>query len=115
MKKIFLTLILFVGIFSLTACGKEKINKDILGTWINDTTIEGYKFTYRFNEDGTGTYDVAGNIMNFKYTIDGANISFKYTDEEMETWDTTFSITDDVLNIKDSLGEDTLYKKEILQ
>lgn len=107
LKRVLLATLLLVVTVTLTGCK----DKGIVGTWEYKTG--GY--TYTFNEDGTGTYDVAGNIMNFKYTIDGANISFKYTDEEMETWDTTFSITDDVLNIKDSLGEDTLYKKEILQ
>ena len=47
----------------------------------------------------------------FKYTIDGNKISFKFTDEDMETLDTTFSIDGDTLNVKDSNNEDTLYKK----
>ena len=41
----------------------------------------------------------------------GNKISFKYTDEDMETLDTTFSIDGDTLNVKDSNNEDTLYKK----
>ena len=38
-------------------------------------------------------------------------ISFEYTDEDMATLDTTFSIDGDTLNVKDANNEDTLYKK----
>ena len=49
--------------------------------------------------------------MKFKYTIDGNKISFEYTDEDMATFDTTFSIDGDTLNVKDSNNDDTLYEK----
>ncbi len=112
MKKKFLVGLLVAAMcFTLVACGKESANKEIVGKWKNDTTIEGYEFIYTFNEDGTGEYDAAGTIMKFTYTIDGDKISFKYTDEDMATMDTTFSIDGDVLNVRDSNNEDTLYEK----
>ena len=49
--------------------------------------------------------------MNFKYKVDGNKISFEYTDEDMATLDTTYSVKGDTLNVKDSNNEDTLYKK----
>ena len=109
-KIVALVIVLMIEVFTLTACGKNQ-GKDLIGTWKNDTTIKGYEFIYTFKEDGTGNYNVAGTIMNFTYNVDGNKISFKYTDEDMETWDTTYSVDGDTLNIKDSNNEDTLYKK----
>ena len=108
-RKLILGLFAVVICFALVGCSKANSNKEIVGQWKNDET--GYDFIYKFNEDGTGEYDAAGTIMKFKYTIDGNKISFKYTDEDMETLDTTFSIDGDTLNVKDSNNEDTLYKK----
>ena len=110
-KKLLLGLLTVVMCFVLVGCGKSNTSKEIVGKWKNDTTVEGYEFIYTFNEDGTGEYDAAGTIMKFKYKIDGNKISFKYTDEDMETLDTTFSINGDTLNVKDSNNEDTLYEK----
>ena len=110
MKEKLLAVFLVVAMcFALVGCGKVNSSKEIVGQWKNDET--GYDFIYTFNEDGTGEYDAAGTIMKFKYTIDGNKISFKYTDEDMETLDTIFSIDGDTLNVKDSNNEDTLYKK----
>ena len=108
-KKLLAGLLVFVMCFALVGCGKANSNKEIVGQWKNDEY--GYDFTYTFNEDGTGEYDAAGTIMKFKYTIDGNKITFKYTDEDIDNLDTTFSIDGDTLNVKDSNGEDTLYKK----
>lgn len=110
-RKLLLTLFTVVMCFTLVGCGKVNLSKEIVGKWKNDTTIEGYEFIYTFNADGTGEYDAAGTIMKFKYTINGNKISFKYTDEDMASLDTTFSIDGDTLNVKDSNNEDTLYKK----
>ena len=109
MKKV-LILLAVVLCFTLVGCEKANNNKEIVGQWKNNE-IEGVEFVYTFNEDGTGKYEYGENVDNFKYTIDGNKISFKYTDEEMETFDTTFSIDGDTLNIKDSNNEDTLYEK----
>ena len=107
-KRLFLTCILLLSVFIITACGNK--NK-LVGTWKNDTTFKGYEFVYTFNSDGTGKYDAAGTVMNFTYKTDGNKISFKYTDNDMATWDTTYSVDGKTLNIKDSNNEDTLYKK----
>lgn len=108
-KNLLLVLVLVITLFSITACGKKK--NELVGSWKYDTTIKGYDFIYTFNEDGTGKYDAAGTILKFTYKVDGNKISFKYTGENMETWDTTFSVKGDTLNVKDSNNEDTLYKK----
>ena len=109
-RKILSIALLLVLIISVTGCGKNQKN-ELVGTWKNDTYFEGYEFIYTFNEDGTGKYDAAGTVMNFTYKVNGNKISFEYTDEDMETLDTTFSIDGDTLTVKDSENEDVLYEK----
>ena len=110
-KKVLIGLLTVVMCLTLVGCGKANTSNKIVGKWKDDTTLKGYEFIYTFNDDGTGEYDAAGTIMKFKYTIDGDKISFEYIGEDMATLDTTFSIDGDVLNVKDSNNEDTLYKK----
>ena len=70
----------------------------------------GSDYIYTFNADGTGQYDAAGTIMPFTYTIDGDSLAILY-EGSTDPFESTFSIDSDTLNIKDSLGSDTLYKK----
>ena len=72
---------------------------------------KGEKKNYTFNSDGTGKYDAAGTIMKFTYTLKGDKISIQYEGENMESFDTKYSIDGNTLNVVDSLGHDTLYKK----
>ena len=106
LKIVLISLVLFVGLFGLTACGSKE--NTIVGQWKNDAY--GSNFVYTFNADGTGKYDAAGTLMEFTYTIDGDKISILYTGNTA-SFDTTFSIEKDTLNVKDSLGNDTLYKR----
>ena len=98
---------LLIAFVSLTGCGKSK--KDpIVGQWKNDTTIPGYEFIYTFNEDGTCSYEAAGVLMKCTYKINGDKISILY-DGDTESFDTTYSIDGNKLNVVDSFGEDTIY------
>lgn len=123
MKKIIVTLLaitLLTGaLFALTACGNEgtKGNEtssvsdsnqtpSIVGEW----KYQGMEFIYTFNEDGTGEYNAAGTLMPFTYKIDGDKISILY-DGNTDPFETTFSIDGDTLNVVDSVGNDTLYKR----
>ncbi len=49
--------------------------------------------------------------MEFTYKIDGDKISILYTGNT-DPFETTYSIDGDTLNVRDSLGKDTLYKRE---
>ncbi len=126
MKKMLVTVlsaaIVIGSVFSLTACGgKEtaatetpaasdaKQETAIVGEWKNDS-LGSYEYIYTFSEDGTGQYDAAGTIMPFTYEIDGDKISILY-EGNTDPFETTFSIDGDTLNVLDSLGKDTLYKK----
>ena len=139
MKKTLVTILVIVlliaGLFTLTACDKTKEDnsneitldsesnndyneeilevgsnspEEIIGQWKNHSY--GYDFIYTFEDDGKGNYNAAGKDMPFTYTIDGNKISILY-DGDTESFDTTFSIDGDTLNVVDSMGEDTLYEK----
>lgn len=111
LKKMFIVLILVVGVFVFTGCGKDKKadkKVSIVGTWVY---VDSDQFVYTFNKDGSGKYEVAGTIMEFTYKISGNKLSMTYKGDT-EDFETEYSIKDDTLNIKDSLGEDTLYKRK---
>lgn len=119
MKKILsivLVLALIVGaLVTFTACGKKEEKKDsnsIVGSWKYDGSEYGnYEFIYTFNEDGTGKYEAAGRTMEFTYeTKDGNKLSILYKGNTA-SFDTEYEIKDNTLNVKDSLGNDTIYKK----
>lgn len=77
--------------------------KAIVGTW----EYQGGGFTYTFNEDGTGVYDVSGTLMNLTYTITDTKISIAF--DGSSSMELDYQLSGDKLNIKDSLGEDTIY------
>ena len=103
-KSLLLVLVLFVGIIGLTGCDKKEEKNPIIGKW---QSKEFSSYVYTFNEDGTGDY----SGTNFTYTTDGDKISIKY-ENSTAAFESTFEINDDVLNIKDSFGKDTLYTKK---
>lgn len=114
MKKTFKSLLIITMLLSaillFAGCGNKKDNKTsnpIVGAWKSN---EG-EFTYHFNDDGSGYYDVYGTKMDFTYTTNNGKISilFKGNTAALET---DYSIDGDTLNVKDSFGKDTLYQKQ---
>ena len=113
MKKVIaILLVLVLGCIALVACGQSEKSEDatpadpakaIVGTWDYETG----GFTYVFNEDGTGDY--CG--MPFTYTVDGNKLSILY-DGNTAPFETEFEVNGNKLNVKDSLGEDTIYIKK---
>ena len=68
---------------------------------------------YTFNADGSGTYDMFGEVMKFTYEADGAVLKITYTDEGVDVpTELAYTIDGDTLNVKDSLGNDTIYKRK---
>lgn len=115
MKKIVTSLAIIVLLISsvllLTGCGKENKEQDekkttIVGSW----KYEGADYTYTFNEDGTGNYNAYGTEMKFTYTTNDNKISILY-DGNTSPFETEYSIDGDTLNVLDSFGKDTLYKR----
>ena len=90
----------------------ETRSNPIVGRWkYTDSELGdlGIDFVYTFNADGTGNYDMSGTKLEFTYTTSGSTLTINYT--ESGTFETEYEIKDNVLNVKDSGGSDTLYKK----
>lgn len=102
----------------LAACGgggnnggdsRDGGSPSIVGSWASEEFSGA--FVYTFNQDGTGNYDAAGAAMPFKYTITDNKLSIQY--EGYDTpFDTTYTVTDKQLTIKDSLDEDVVYNRK---
>lgn len=93
--------ILMLSLVILTGCGAAA--KTIVGDW---EYSKGSSFVYHFNEDGTGTYM---GTMKLTYTENNGAITITYTDTGSTlqgTWE------GDTLNVKDSFGSDTIYKRK---
>ena len=106
-KALILALAVVSMMFALTGCGKSKEEKSsgnsIVGTW----TYQSGGYTYVFNEDGTGSY--VGK--DFTYKTEGNKISITYNGSTA-AFESEYSINGDTLNIKDSFGNDTIYKRK---
>jgi hypothetical protein len=120
-KVLALVMVICVAVFALTGCGEEKneggstpanntnvSSNSIVGYWKNDSY--GADFIYTFNDDGTGNYYVAGADMPFTYKTNGDQLSILF-DGDDASFDTTYEVKGNVLNVADSLGEDTLYDR----
>ena len=79
----------------------------LVGTW--EYEIVG--FTYTFNSDGSGVYDVAGTQMKFTYTAENSVLSITYEDSTAPI-QLEYVLSGDTLNIKDSAGSDTIYHRK---
>lgn len=110
LKSILLILVLLIAVFALTACGNKEESNSKKATIVGSWKYDGADYTYTFNEDGTGDYSAAGTKMEFTYTTEDNKISILYTGNTAP-FETEYSIDGDTLNIIDSFGRDTLYKK----
>lgn len=84
----------------------------IVGTWRFDDpefVNAGVELSYTFNADGTGNYNGAGQISNFTYATSGNNLHVDFG--ESGPMNTEYSISGDILYIKDITGNNTPYKK----
>ena len=93
--------VIAMSLIILTGC-ESKNKKSIVGDW----EYKNGGYTYHFNEDGTGTYM---GTMKFTYTENNGNVTITYDGMDNSltgTWE------GDVLNVKDSLGSDTIYNRK---
>ena len=79
----------------------------LVGSW--EYEIGG--FTYTFNDDGSGVYDVAGTKMKFTYTAENSVLSITYEGSTAPT-QLEYVLSGDTLNVKDSGGNDTIYHRK---
>jgi len=111
-KVLAIVAVLIAAIFALTGCGNSKKETEaakdpIVGAW----KYEYGDYTYHFNEDGTGDYSYYNTKMEFDYKTEGNKLSITYKGSTAP-FETEYSIEGDTLNIKDSFGKDTIYKKQ---
>lgn len=115
-KSMLLILVLVSTILVFTGCGntnettENKDSKEIKNTIVGSWKYDGADYTYTFNEDGTGDYNAAGTIMEFTYETEDKKISILFNGNTAP-FESEFSIDGDTLNIIDSFGKDTLYKR----
>lgn len=104
---------LLSAILVLAGCTEKKDSKTasnanpIVGSW----KYESGDYTYTFKEDGTGDYSFSSTKMEFTYKTEGNKLSITYKGNT-SPFETEYSIDGDTLNVKDSFGRDTLYKKQ---
>ena len=90
-----------------TAAAADTAADPIVGSW----EYESGGYTYNFNADGTGTYDVGSTVMNFTYELKGSVLSLLY-EGNTDPLELEYEISGDTLNVKDSFGSDTIYKRK---
>ena len=89
---------------------KASVDTGIVGSW-DYAELSG--MVYTFNADGSGSYDMFGEVMKFTYEADGSTLKITYTDEGVDApMELEYKIDGDVLNVKDSFGNDTIYKRK---
>lgn len=81
--------------------------QQIVGKW----TYDSGNYTYDFKEDGSGIYDASGTVMKFKYELKDNRISILY-EGKSNALILEYELDGDTLNIKDSFGNDTIYKRK---
>ncbi len=86
---------------------KKSNDSSLVGSWEYETG----GFTYVFNKDGTGKYDLGSSVMEFTWTTNGNKLSIFYEDTDVP-FETTYKIDGKTLTIKDSLDEDVKYIKK---
>ena len=89
---------------------KTSADNGLVGSW-DYAELSG--MVYTFNADGTGSYNMFGEVMNFTYEADGSTLKLTFTDEDVDVpTELAYTIDGDTLNVKDSLGNDTIYKRK---
>lgn len=107
LKVLAIVAILFSALFALTGCEKSKSSNPIVGTW----KYEQGDYTYTFKEDGTGDYSFSTTKMEFTYKAEDGKLSITYNGSTAP-FESDYEVNGDTLNVKDSFGKDTIYKKQ---
>ena len=105
-----LTLCVLFAASCFAACGSANGAKSaLIGSW---DSVEAPGTVYTFNEDGTGTLDASGAVMNFTYTDKDGKLDLTYEGTSAPVTN-TYTIKDNVLSITDDAMQTTLtYNKK---
>ena len=100
MKKILL--IIAVCLLTITGCQKKT---GLIGSWVHDN------YVYTFNKDNTGSYTAYSNVLEFTYEDKGDKVTIRYKGNTSSV-DFPYKIEKNKLTIKDSFGNDIIYKRK---
>lgn len=78
----------------------------LIGSWAYE---EDNNFIYTFSANGTGTYNVYGEILNFTYTDNGTSVTIVF-DDAPGTF--AYTVDDNTLVMIDSTGTEVRYIKK---
>lgn len=82
----------------------------LVGSW-DYSELSG--MVYNFNADGTGTYDIFGEVLEFTYEADGSTLKIALADDDVdEPTKLEYEIDGDTLIVKDSGGNAVVYKRK---
>lgn len=106
-KLLFPMLLVIVAVVFLAGCGKEKQTEEVglVGEWKYES------YVYTFNEDGTGQYDIGGNIMKFTYEDEGTKVSILF-EGNTSPMELEYEISDNQLIVTDSTGSEVVYYRQ---
>lgn len=85
---------------------EPEVTNPLEGQWQSENMSE---YVYTFNGDGTGEYDMAGNVLPLNYETEGGKITITFLEEGYTPVTLEYEIDGNRLNIKDSFGSDTFY------
>ena len=80
----------------------------LVGQWKCESLTD---HIYTFNADGTGQYDMAGNVLKLSYTVEKDDLTITFLAEGYVPVTLKYELKDGKLNIKDSFGNDTFYER----
>ena len=119
--KIFVVVLVLTVLCAFAACNNNGGDKDesgkgeesvlktddrLYGQWQSEKKSD---YVYTFNADGTGQYDMAGNVLELTYNNRDGKITLSFTQEGYTPVTLSYELDGDRLNIKDSYGKDTFY------
>ena len=78
----------------------------LIGSWAYE---EDENFIYTFNANGTGSYEIYGETINFTYTDNGSSVEIVF-DDAPGTFD--YTIDGNTLVLVDSTGTEVRYLKQ---
>ena len=100
---------------SLTACGNKTETKSseasVTTSAQQQTTVDGTAKVQRSDLAAETENDAAGTLMKFTYTAENSVLAITYdgSDAPMEL---EYELNGDILNVKDSAGNDTIYHRK---
>ncbi|MCR4610966.1 MAG: BspA family leucine-rich repeat surface protein [Lachnospiraceae bacterium] len=83
----------------------------IVGTFrYIDPDIQELVCTYTFNSNGTGKYDIAGEVLNFTYTTDGSTLTIMFEGQQVPMV-VEYTVDANALVIIDGTGSEIVYTR----